>query len=54
MVHRIRTGFGDAKETYRGDDIMEWFEVRGIFEDDENDDDDVRQFSILLKGYFSN
>ena len=33
MVHRIRTGFGDATETYGGDDIMDWeFTPQGILQ----------------------
>ena len=33
MVHRIRTGFGDAKETYGGDDIMDWeFTPQGVLQ----------------------
>ena len=33
MVHRIRTGFGDATETYGGDDIMDWeFTPQGVLQ----------------------
>jgi hypothetical protein len=33
MEHRIRTGFGDATETYGGDDIMDWqFTPKGVLQ----------------------
>jgi hypothetical protein len=33
IVHRIRTGFGDATETYGGDDIMDWqFTPKGVLQ----------------------
>ena len=33
MVHRIQTGFGDATETYGGDDIIDWeFTPQGVLQ----------------------